>query len=70
MPEAPEVDASACAGRLGQESFLAPQLMTHAVRIKLDRAPGSSGSSNSRPLTTRAIIINKIGADGQVYGGC
>ena len=37
VPEAPEVDASACAGRLGQESFLAPQLMTHAARIKLDR---------------------------------
>ena len=37
VPEAPEVDAESCVGRLGLESFLAPQLITHAVHVKVDR---------------------------------
>ena len=40
VPEAPEVDASACVGRLGMESFLAPQLITQAAHVKVDRETG------------------------------
>ena len=32
--------AEGCLGRLGLESFLAPQLMTHAARVKVDRETG------------------------------
>ncbi len=69
VPEAPEVDASACVGRLGQESFLAPQLMTHAVRVKLDRGTGVVRVLQFAAAHDSGIIINKTGADGQVYGG-
>ena len=37
---APEVDAEGCVGQLGIESFLAPQLITHAARVKVDRDTG------------------------------
>ena len=32
--------AEGCVGRLGLESFLAPQLITHAARVKVDRETG------------------------------
>lgn len=69
VPEAPESDASACVGRLGLESFLAPQLITHAARIKLDRATGVVRVLQFAAAHDSGVIINKIGADGQVYGG-
>jgi CO/xanthine dehydrogenase Mo-binding subunit len=69
VPEAPDVDASACAGRLGQESFLAPQLITHAARVKLDRSTGVVRVLQFAAAHDSGMIINKIGADGQVFGG-
>ncbi|MGF1667136.1 MAG: xanthine dehydrogenase family protein molybdopterin-binding subunit [Acidimicrobiia bacterium] len=69
VPEAPEVDASACVGRLGLESFLAPQLITHAARVKLDRATGVVRVLEFAAAHDSGVIINKMGADGQVYGG-
>ena len=69
VPDAPDVDASACAGRLGHESFLAPQLMTHAVRIKLDRSTGVVRVLQFAAAHDSGVIINRSGADGQVYGG-
>ncbi len=69
VPEAPEVDASACVGRLGVESFLAPQLITHAARIKLDRATGVVRVLQFAAAHDSGMIINRMGADGQVYGG-
>ncbi len=69
VPEAPEVDASACVGRLGMESFLAPQLITHAARIKLDRATGVVRVLEFAAAHDSGVIINRMGADGQVYGG-
>ncbi|MDH3499099.1 MAG: xanthine dehydrogenase family protein molybdopterin-binding subunit, partial [Acidimicrobiia bacterium] len=38
VPENPPVDASSCVGVIGVESFLAPQLITHAAHVKVDRA--------------------------------
>lgn len=69
VPSAPEVDASACVGRLGLESFLAPQLITHAARVKLDRATGVVRVIEFAAAHDSGVILNRIGADGQVYGG-
>jgi len=68
-PEAPPVDASACVGRLGSESFLAPQLITHAARVKLDRDTGVVRVLEFAAAHDSGMILNRIGADGQVYGG-
>ncbi len=69
VPDSPEVDASTCVGRLGLESFLAPQLMTQAVRVKIDRATGVVQVLEVAAAHDSGVIVNKIGADGQVYGG-
>ena len=68
-PEAPEVDVSACVGRLGTESFLAPQLITHAARVKVDRDTGVVRVVDFAAAHDSGRIINRLGADGQVYGG-
>ncbi|NND04498.1 MAG: xanthine dehydrogenase family protein molybdopterin-binding subunit [Acidimicrobiia bacterium] len=69
VPQNPEVDASTCVGRLGLESFLAPQLMTQAARVKLDRETGVVRVLEVAAVHDSGVIVNKIGADGQVYGG-
>jgi CO/xanthine dehydrogenase Mo-binding subunit len=69
VPEAPEVDAEACVGRLGLESFLAPQLITHAVHVKVDRATGVTRVLRVAAAHDSGRILNPIGANGQVYGG-
>jgi CO/xanthine dehydrogenase Mo-binding subunit len=68
-PESPPVDASACVGRLGVESFLAPQLITHAARVKVDRQTGVVRVIDFAAAHDSGRILNRIGADGQVYGG-
>ncbi|MFZ0161297.1 MAG: xanthine dehydrogenase family protein molybdopterin-binding subunit [Kineosporiaceae bacterium] len=69
LPAEPEVDASSCAGRLGLESFLAPQLITHAARVKVDRYTGVVRVMEFAAAHDSGVILNRIGADGQVYGG-
>ena len=69
VPEAPEVDASACVGRLGMESFLAPQLITQAAHVKVDRETGVVRVLRFAASHDSGVIVNRIGADGQVYGG-
>ncbi len=69
VPEAPAVDASGCVGRLGLESFLAPQLITQAARVKLDRDTGVIRVLEVAAAHDSGVIVNRIGADGQVYGG-
>lgn len=69
VPDDPEVDASSCVGRLGLESFLAPQLMTQAARVKLDRQTGVVQVLEVAAAHDSGVIVNRIGADGQVYGG-
>jgi len=69
VPDDPEVDASNCVGRLGLESFLAPQLITQAARIKLDRGTGVVRVLEVAAAHDSGVIVNPIGADGQVYGG-
>jgi CO/xanthine dehydrogenase Mo-binding subunit len=69
LPEAPPVEAEGCAGRLGLESFLAPQLITHAVRVKLDRETGVARVLQVAAAHDSGVILNPVGANGQVYGG-
>jgi CO/xanthine dehydrogenase Mo-binding subunit len=69
LPDSPPVDASSCVGRLGFESFLAPQLFTHAARVKVDRETGVVRVLQVAAAHDSGRILNRIGADGQVYGG-
>ena len=69
LPDSPPVDAASCVGRLGFESFLAPQLFTHAARVKVDRETGVVRVLQVAAAHDSGRILNRIGADGQVYGG-
>ncbi len=69
VPEAPAVEAEGCVGRLGLESFLAPQLITHAVRVKVDRETGVVRVVQVAAVHDCGVILNPMGANGQVYGG-
>lgn len=69
LPDSPACDAEGCLGRLGLESFLAPQLITHAVRVKVDRETGVARVLQVAAAHDSGRILNPIGADGQVYGG-
>ncbi len=69
LPEAPTAPAEGCVGRLGLESFHAPQLIAHAVRVKVDRGTGVVRVLQVAAAHDCGRILNRIGADGQVYGG-
>jgi CO/xanthine dehydrogenase Mo-binding subunit len=67
--ENPPADAEGCVGRLGNESFLAPQVFTHAARVKLDRETGVVRVLQVAAAHDSGVILNPAGANGQVYGG-
>lgn len=69
LPEAPPAPAQGCVGRLGLESFHAPQLIAHAVRVKVDRDTGVVRVLQVAAAHDSGRILNRLGADGQVYGG-
>jgi CO/xanthine dehydrogenase Mo-binding subunit len=69
VPDAPDCDAEGCVGRLGMESFLAPQLITHAVHVKVDRDTGVTRVLRVAAAHDSGTILNPLGANGQVYGG-
>ena len=69
VPEVPACEASGCVGRLGNESFLAPQLFTHAAHVKVDRATGVVRVLRVVAVHDSGRILNRPGADGQVLGG-
>jgi CO/xanthine dehydrogenase Mo-binding subunit len=70
VPENPPAEpGEGCLGRLGMESFLEPQLFTHAVRVKVDRETGVVRVLQVAAAHDSGTIVNRIGADGQVYGG-
>jgi CO/xanthine dehydrogenase Mo-binding subunit len=68
-PDAPPVQADGCVGRLGNESFLAPQFFTHAVRVKVDRDTGVVRVLQVAAAHDSGRVLNPTGANGQVYGG-
>jgi CO/xanthine dehydrogenase Mo-binding subunit len=70
VPESPPAAPDeGCLGRLGLESFLEPQLFTHAARVKVDRETGVVRVLEVAAVHDSGTIVNRVGADGQVYGG-
>ena len=69
VPDAPPGDISKCVGMTGMESWLAPQLFTHAARVKVDRDTGAVRVVDFVAAHDSGVIVNRMGADGQVYGG-
>jgi CO/xanthine dehydrogenase Mo-binding subunit len=70
VPEQPECNPdSGCLGRLGMESFLEPELITHAVHVKVDKQTGVVRVLRVAAAHDSGTILNPIGADGQVRGG-
>ena len=69
VPEAPTGDTGGCVGRLGNETFLAPQLITQAAHVRVDRDTGVVRVLRVAAAHDSGRILNKDGANGQVYGG-
>jgi CO/xanthine dehydrogenase Mo-binding subunit len=69
VPESPPAPAEGCVGRLGNESFHAPQLIAHAAHVKVDRETGVVRVLKVAAAHDCGRILNRAGADGQVYGG-
>ena len=69
VPETPTGDTGGCVGRLGNETFLAPQLITQAAHVKVDRETGVVRVLRLAAAHDSGMILNRMGADGQVYGG-
>jgi CO/xanthine dehydrogenase Mo-binding subunit len=69
VPESPPAPAEGCVGRLGLESFHAPQLIAHAAHVKVDRETGVVRVLRVAAAHDCGRILNRVGADGQVYGG-
>jgi CO/xanthine dehydrogenase Mo-binding subunit len=65
----PAAPAEGCVGRLGLESFHAPQLIAHAAHVKVDRDTGVVRVLRVAAVHDCGRILNRVGADGQVYGG-
>jgi CO/xanthine dehydrogenase Mo-binding subunit len=68
-PDAPEGDTGGCVGRLGNETFLQPQLITQAAHVKVDRDTGVVRVLRVAAAHDSGRILNRMGADGQVTGG-
>jgi CO/xanthine dehydrogenase Mo-binding subunit len=68
-PKNPPAEVEGCLGRLGMESFLEPQVFTHAARVKVDRETGVVQVLQVAAAHDSGTIVNRIGASGQVYGG-
>ena len=69
VPEAPTGDTGGCVGRLGNETFLAPQLITQAAHVRVDRKTGVVRVLKVAAAHDSGVILNRMGADGQVTGG-
>jgi CO/xanthine dehydrogenase Mo-binding subunit len=68
-PASPGFDPASCTGRLGSESFAAPALFTQAVRVRVDQQTGVVRVLEVAAAHESGVVINPIGADGQITGG-
>jgi CO/xanthine dehydrogenase Mo-binding subunit len=68
-PPTPAVNAASCVGRLGAESFAAPTFFTHAIRVNVDRDTGVVRVLEVAASHESGVVINPIGAAGQIHGG-
>jgi CO/xanthine dehydrogenase Mo-binding subunit len=69
VPDAPAGDTGGCVGRVGNETFLAPQLITQAAHVKVDGDTGVVRVLKVAAAHDSGVILNRAGADGQVTGG-
>jgi CO/xanthine dehydrogenase Mo-binding subunit len=69
VPDAPPGETGGCVGRLGNETFTAPQLITQAAHVKVDRETGVVRVLKVAAAHDSGMILNRRGADGQVTGG-
>lgn len=69
VPEAATGETGGCVGRLGNETFLAPQLITQAAHVKVDRETGVVRVLRVAAAHDSGRVLNRMGADGQVFGG-
>jgi CO/xanthine dehydrogenase Mo-binding subunit len=69
VPDVPAGDTGGCVGRLGNETFLAPQLITQAAHVKVDLETGVVRVLKVAAAHDSGVILNRLGADGQVTGG-
>jgi CO/xanthine dehydrogenase Mo-binding subunit len=69
VPGVPAGDTGGCVGRLGNETFAAPQLITQAAHVKVDRETGVVRVLKVTAAHDSGVILNRTGADGQVTGG-
>ena len=69
VPEVPSGDTGGCVGRIGNETFLAPQLITQAAHVKVDRETGVVRVLRVAAAHDSGRVLNRLGADGQVLGG-
>ena len=58
VPENPPCEAQGCLGRLGMESFLEPQVFTHAARVKVDRETGVVRVLQVAAAHDSGVIVN------------
>ena len=62
VPEAPDATPdSGCVGRLGMESFLEPQLITHAAHVRVDPETGVVRVLRVAAAHDSGMILNRIG---------
>ncbi len=63
VPEATPGDTGGCVGRLGNETFLAPQLITQAAHVKVDRETGVVRVLRVAAAHDSGRILNKAGRE-------
>jgi CO/xanthine dehydrogenase Mo-binding subunit len=68
-PEYPDAAVSSCIGDQGLNGWAGPQFSCHAVRIRLDRETGVVRVLDVSAAHDSGVIINPVGASGQVEGG-
>ncbi len=68
-PDYPEMPTVSCVGDQGMNGWVGPQFSCHAVRIRLDRDTGVVRVLDVSTAHDSGVIINQIGARGQVEGG-
>ncbi len=68
-PEYPSAVGVDCIGDRGLSGWVGPQFSCHAVKIRLDRETGVVRVLDVSAAHDSGVIINPIGASGQVEGG-
>jgi CO/xanthine dehydrogenase Mo-binding subunit len=68
-PEYPEMVGVSCVGDQDLSWFVAPQFSCHAVKVRVDRDTGVVRVLEVSTAHDSGVIINEVGAAGQVEGG-